>query len=97
MTLVSVGPIPRGEVLKVFESALHASNAAIVNDGAIYKVVPISEANGGGPVNVGVESRDTAYQWCRSATCLQRRWLSWQRTSCPDRANYGPTPRAMSL
>lgn len=54
VTLVSVGPIPRGEVLKVLESALHASNAAIVNDGAIYKVVPFSEANGGGPVSVGV-------------------------------------------
>jgi len=53
VTLASAGPIPRKELLMVFESALRASNAAVVRDGSILKIVPLSETNGSGTVAAG--------------------------------------------
>jgi len=53
VTLASVGPIPRKDVLTVFESALRAANAAVVRDGSILKIVPLSETNGAGSVSIG--------------------------------------------
>jgi general secretion pathway protein D len=53
VTLASVGPIPRKDVLMVFESALRASGAAVVRDGNILKVVPLGETNGSGAISVG--------------------------------------------
>ena len=40
VTLASAGPIPRKDVLPAFESALRMSNAAIVRDGNLIKIVP---------------------------------------------------------
>lgn len=53
VTLASVGAIPRKDVLTVFESALRTANAAVVRDGNILKIVPLSETNGSGTVSVG--------------------------------------------
>ena len=54
VTLASVGPIPRKDVLPAFESILRMSNAAIVRDGKLTKIVPIPEAGGGNSaVSVG--------------------------------------------
>lgn len=53
VTLASVGSIPRRDLLTVFESALRASNAAVMRDGKILKIVPLSESNGSGSVSVG--------------------------------------------
>jgi general secretion pathway protein D len=53
VTLASTGPIPRKDLLPVFESALRASNAAVVRDGNILKIVPLSETNGTGTVTAG--------------------------------------------
>lgn len=53
VTLVSVGPIPRKDVLGVFESVLRMSNAAIVREGSLVKIVPIPEAGGSGTVTLG--------------------------------------------
>jgi general secretion pathway protein D len=53
VTLTSVGPIPRRDVLMVFESALRTANAAVLRDGNILKIVPLSETNGSGAVTLG--------------------------------------------
>ena len=43
VTLASTGPIARQDVLPVFESALRMSNAAIVREGNLVKIVPVAE------------------------------------------------------
>ena len=53
VTLASSGPIPRNQVLTVFESALRTANAAVVRDGDILKVLPLSDTNGTGNFSVG--------------------------------------------
>jgi general secretion pathway protein D len=53
VTLASVGAIPRKDVLPAFESVLRMSNAAIVRDGKLVKIVPISETGGSSAVSVG--------------------------------------------
>src|SRR5580700_3726146 len=44
VTLASVGPIPRNEVLPVFEGVLRMQNAALVHEGNFVKIVPVTEA-----------------------------------------------------
>jgi general secretion pathway protein D len=46
VTLASAGPIPRKDVLPALESALRMHNAAIVRDGKLVKIVPISDVAG---------------------------------------------------
>jgi general secretion pathway protein D len=53
VTLASVGPIARKDVLPVFESVLRMQNAAIVRDGNLVKIVPLPEAGGTGSISVG--------------------------------------------
>jgi general secretion pathway protein D len=53
VTLASVGPIPRKDVLPAFESVLRMSNAAIVRDGNLVKIVPIPESGGNGAIRRG--------------------------------------------
>src|SRR3984893_4423683 len=53
VTLASTGPIPRKDVLPVFESVLRMSNAAVVHEGNLVKIVPVAEATGTGAVNIG--------------------------------------------
>jgi general secretion pathway protein D len=53
VTLASVGPIPRKDVLPAFESVLRMSNAAIVRDGNLVKIVPIPETGGSAAISRG--------------------------------------------
>src|SRR5262245_23165372 len=53
ITLSSVGPIPRKQVLPAFESALRMSNVAIVREGSLMKIVPVPEAGGQAAVSLG--------------------------------------------
>jgi general secretion pathway protein D len=53
ITVVSAGPIPRKDVLPTFESVIRMSNAAILRDGRLIRIVPLPEANGAGPVTLG--------------------------------------------
>ena len=53
VTLASVGPIPRKDLLPTFESVLRMQNAAIVRDGKFMKIVPLPDAPGHGSVSVG--------------------------------------------
>jgi general secretion pathway protein D len=54
VTLASVGPIPRKDVLPTLESALRMQNAAIVHDGKLVKIVPLPDAPGHSPVSAGL-------------------------------------------
>jgi general secretion pathway protein D len=54
VTLASVGPIHRKDVLPTFESVLRMQNAALVRDGKFMKIVPIPEAAGHSSVSAGV-------------------------------------------
>jgi general secretion pathway protein D len=54
VTLASVGPIPRNDVLPTLESALRMQNAAIVRDGKFVKIVPIPDAPGHSSVSAGL-------------------------------------------
>jgi general secretion pathway protein D len=53
VTLASVGPIPRKDVLPTFESALRMQNAAIVHDGRFLKIVPMPDAAGHASISAG--------------------------------------------
>src|SRR5882724_8964305 len=53
VTLASVGAIPRKDLLSAFESALRMSNAAIVREGSLVKIVPLAEAGGNSAVSMG--------------------------------------------
>src|SRR5258708_35561396 len=53
VTLASAGPIPRKDVLPAFESVLRMSNAAIVRDGTLVKIVPLPETGGNAGIRMG--------------------------------------------
>jgi general secretion pathway protein D len=53
ITLASIGPLPRKDVLPAFESALRMQNAAIVHDHDFIKIVPISEASAHSSISTG--------------------------------------------
>src|SRR5262245_21809830 len=53
VTLASVGAIPRKDLLPAFESALRMSNAAVVREGNLVKIVPLAEAGGSTTVSLG--------------------------------------------
>jgi general secretion pathway protein D len=53
VTLASVGPIPRKDVLPTFEDVLRMQNAAIVHEGKFVKIVPISDAATHASISVG--------------------------------------------
>jgi general secretion pathway protein D len=53
VTLASVGPIARKDVLPAFESALRMQNAAIVRDGKFLKILPMPEAAGHTSISTG--------------------------------------------
>ena len=53
VTLAATGPIPRKDVLPVFESVLRMSNVAVVREANLVKIVPVAEATGTGVVEMG--------------------------------------------
>ena len=53
VTLSSVRPIARQDVLPAFESALRMQNAAIVHEGKFVKIVPMADAAGQASISVG--------------------------------------------
>jgi len=54
VTLASVGAVDRRDVFPIFESVLRMSNAALVREGDIVKIIPAPEASGSGVVSLGV-------------------------------------------
>jgi general secretion pathway protein D len=53
VTLMSAGPVARKDVLPIAESVFRMSNAAVVRDGSLLKIVPLPEAAGAGGVRSG--------------------------------------------
>ncbi|WP_400766450.1 type II secretion system secretin GspD [Methylosinus sporium] len=53
ITIISAGPIARKDVLPTFENVIRMSNAAILHDGRLLRIVPLPEANGAGSVTLG--------------------------------------------
>jgi general secretion pathway protein D len=53
VTLASARKIPRKDVLPLFESVLRMSNAAVVREGNLVKIVPLPEAAGAGGATLG--------------------------------------------
>jgi general secretion pathway protein D len=53
VTLASVGPIPRKDVLPAFEDVLRMQNAAIVQNGNFIKIVPIGDAPAHASISAG--------------------------------------------
>jgi general secretion pathway protein D len=53
VTLMSAGPVARKDVLPIAESVFRMSNAAVVRDGNLLKIVPLPEAAGAGGVRSG--------------------------------------------
>src|SRR6516165_7175457 len=53
VTLASVTPIARQDVLPAFESALRMQNAAIVHEGTFVKIVPLADAAGQAAISIG--------------------------------------------
>jgi general secretion pathway protein D len=50
ITLKTAGPVSKDGLLEIFESVLTSSGAAILVDGAVYKVVPMDEAIASGKI-----------------------------------------------
>ncbi|MHB8884539.1 MAG: type II secretion system secretin GspD [Methylovirgula sp.] len=53
VTLVSAAPIPRKDLMSAFENVMRMSNAAVIRDGDLVKIVPLPEAAGAGSLNIG--------------------------------------------
>ncbi len=53
ITIVSASPIPRKDILPVFESVLRMSNGALLRDQDIVRIMPASDATGSGAVTFG--------------------------------------------
>lgn len=51
VTIASATPIPRKDLFGAFESVMRMSNAAVVREGNLVKIVPLSEAGGSGRIN----------------------------------------------
>jgi general secretion pathway protein D len=88
VTLASTGPIPRKDVLPVFESVLRMSNAAVVHEGNLVKIVPIAEAAGTGAVNIGAGQAGfgvsiVPLHYTAATTIARRR--SFSRDQAPSR------------
>jgi general secretion pathway protein D len=56
VTLVSAAPIPRKDLLAAFENVMRMSNAAVIREGNLVKVVPLPEAAGAGAISSPGES-----------------------------------------
>ncbi len=53
ITLVSAKPIPHQDLLSAFEEAVRMSNAAVIVEGNLVKILPLSDAAGAGSIGGG--------------------------------------------
>jgi len=61
VSLVSVRPVPKSDIVYVLESALRLSGAALVKDVAGYKLIPVGDAVGAGRVDSAAASPEPGY------------------------------------
>jgi general secretion pathway protein D len=60
VSLSSGRPVPRKDILYVFESALRVSNVALVREARGYRLIPLAEAPGSGSID-GAEGLEAGY------------------------------------
>ncbi|MES5484935.1 type II secretion system secretin GspD [Bradyrhizobium sp. INPA03-11B] len=53
ITIQTPRPVPRSEVIDLFQAALRANGAAVINDKGMYRIVPIDQAAIGAGLQVG--------------------------------------------
>jgi general secretion pathway protein D len=61
VSLVSVKPVPKSDVIFVLESALRLSGVVLVRDTAGYRLTPLADAVGSGRVDTAVASPEPGY------------------------------------
>jgi general secretion pathway protein D len=61
VSLVSVRPVPKPDLIYVLESALRLSGVVLVRDGAGYRLTPLGDAVGGGRVDQAASSPEPGY------------------------------------
>ncbi len=61
VTLVSVRPVPKSDILFVLESALRLSGIVLVRDTAGYRLTPLGDAVGAGMVDQAAASPEAGY------------------------------------
>jgi general secretion pathway protein D len=61
VSLVSVRPVPKSDIVFVLESALRLSGVVLVRDGASYRLMPLGDAVGAGHVDSAAVSPEPGY------------------------------------
>jgi general secretion pathway protein D len=61
VSLVSVRPVPKSDIAFVLESALRLSGIVLVREGAGYRLTPLGDAVGSGPVDSAAASPEPGY------------------------------------
>src|SRR5262245_6879682 len=61
VSLVSVRPVPKSDIVFVLESALRLSGVVLVRDGAGYRLTPVGDAIGAGRVDSAASSAEPGY------------------------------------
>ncbi|WP_257167100.1 type II secretion system secretin GspD [Bradyrhizobium sp. SRS-191] len=61
VSLSSVRPVPKADVVYVLENALRLSGTALVRDGSGYRLIPLGEAAGAGTVDSSGGSTEAGY------------------------------------
>jgi general secretion pathway protein D len=61
VSLVSVRPVPKSDIIFVLESALRISGVALVRDTAGYRLTPLGDAVGGGRVDAAASSPEPGF------------------------------------
>ena len=61
VSLVSVRPVPKSDIIFVLESALRLSGAVLVREGAGYRLTPLGDAVGSGRVDAAAASPEPGY------------------------------------
>src|SRR5262245_30887429 len=61
VSLASGRPVPKADILFVLENALRMSNVVLLRDAAGYRLVPLGEAIGAGPIDREAASAEAGY------------------------------------
>jgi general secretion pathway protein D len=61
VSLASGRPVPKADILFVLENALRMSNVVLMRDPAGYRLMPLGEAIGAGPIDRDASSADAGY------------------------------------
>ena len=73
VSLISVRPVPKSDIVFVLENALRLSGVVLARDSTGYRLTPLGDAVGGGRVNSAAASAGAGLRHLRgsSATCIR--------------------------